>query len=152
MHLALSTRPSFNLINRLKMLFSRLACTVALLGAVAHAQRGGNNQGSNNNGANNQANNAAANNNNGGGDEATSTTLAADAIQSGSFSDGSVNGQSAAGQAKSATSKNNFINNCAGKTLTNGLQVQGGSCNGIRKLTSTPLDRRTIMLMACSNG
>jgi hypothetical protein len=27
----------------------------------------------------------------------------------------------------------NFINICAGQTLTNGLQVQGGSCNGIRK-------------------
>ncbi|KAG9237023.1 hypothetical protein BJ875DRAFT_370792 [Amylocarpus encephaloides] len=64
-------------------------------------------------------------------DDATSTTLAADAVQSGSFTDGSVNGDSAAGQAKSLTSQNNFINNCAGKTLTNGLQVQEGSCNGI---------------------
>jgi len=27
----------------------------------------------------------------------------------------------------------NFINFCNGKTLTNGLQVQGGSCNGIGK-------------------
>ena len=25
----------------------------------------------------------------------------------------------------------NFINNCVGKTLTNGLQVSGGSCNGV---------------------
>jgi hypothetical protein len=25
----------------------------------------------------------------------------------------------------------NFINFCAGKTLTNGLQIAGGSCNGI---------------------
>ena len=65
---------------------------------------------------------------------ATGTTLLANAIQSGSFVDGSVNGVSADGQAKSATSQNNFINGCAGKTLTNGLQVQGGSCNGIRKL------------------
>lgn len=31
----------------------------------------------------------------------------------------------------------NFINLCAGgqKTLTNGAQVKGGSCNGIRKHT-----------------
>ncbi|KAH8684282.1 hypothetical protein BGZ60DRAFT_426680 [Tricladium varicosporioides] len=62
---------------------------------------------------------------------ASATTLAANAIQSGSFVDGSVNGVSAAGQSKSQTSKNNFINNCAGKTLTNGLQVTAGSCNGI---------------------
>lgn len=64
---------------------------------------------------------------------ASATTLAANAIQSGSFVDGSVNGVSAAGQSKSQTSQNNFINNCAGKTLTNGLQVTAGSCNGISK-------------------
>lgn len=63
--------------------------------------------------------------------DATGTTLSANAIQSGSFTDGSVNGVSAAGQSKSATSQNNFINFCSGKTVTNGLQVQGGSCNGI---------------------
>jgi len=38
---------------------------------------------------------------------------------------------SEAGQALSATSNNNFINFCSGKTLTNGLQVTTGSCNGI---------------------
>ena len=27
----------------------------------------------------------------------------------------------------------NFINFCTGKTLTNGLQVKAGSCNGIRE-------------------
>lgn len=26
----------------------------------------------------------------------------------------------------------NFINFCSGKTLTNGLQIKTGSCNGIR--------------------
>ncbi|PWW80651.1 hypothetical protein C7212DRAFT_356069 [Tuber magnatum] len=36
-----------------------------------------------------------------------------------------------AGQADSATDDANFINFCTGKTLTNGLQVQAGSCNGI---------------------
>ena len=29
----------------------------------------------------------------------------------------------------------NFINFCTGQTLTNGLQVAGGSCNSIRTYT-----------------
>jgi len=63
---------------------------------------------------------------------ATGTTLLANAIQSGSFVDGSQEiGADEADQAKSLTSTNNFINNCAGKTLTNGLQITTGSCNGI---------------------
>lgn len=66
------------------------------------------------------------------GNDASSTTLSADAIQSGSFVDGSQQiGAAEVGQAKSLTSQNNFINNCAGKTLTNGLQITTGSCNGI---------------------
>jgi hypothetical protein len=70
----------------------------------------------------------------GGGGDATATTLAADAIQSGSFNDGSLEtGSDGATQALSLTSRNNFINHCAGKTLTNGLQFTTGSCNGIRK-------------------
>jgi hypothetical protein len=65
-------------------------------------------------------------------DDATATTLAANAIQSGSFNDGSDEiGANEAQQAKSQTSTNNFINNCARKTLTNGLQITTGSCNGI---------------------
>ena len=67
-------------------------------------------------------------------DDSSGTTLLANAIQSGSFNDGSDEiGSAEAGQAKSLTSQNNFINNCAGKTLTNGLQITTGSCNGIRK-------------------
>ncbi len=66
--------------------------------------------------------------------DATATTLAANAIQSGSFVDGSQEvGANELNQAKSLTSQNNFINNCAGKTLTNGLQITTGSCNGISK-------------------
>lgn len=62
----------------------------------------------------------------------TSTTLSADAIQKGSTVDGSKEvGAAEVGQALSLTSTNNFINNCAGKTLTNGLQITTGSCNGI---------------------
>lgn len=67
-----------------------------------------------------------------GSDSSTGTTLLANAIQSGSFVDGSTQiGADEVGQAKSLTSTNNFINNCAGKTLTNGLQITTGSCNGI---------------------
>lgn len=66
--------------------------------------------------------------------QADSTVLAPDAIQSGSFVDGSTSiGANEANQAKSLTSTNNFINNCVGKTLTNGFQNTQGSCNGIRK-------------------
>ncbi|KAK1993076.1 hypothetical protein LX36DRAFT_616523, partial [Colletotrichum falcatum] len=36
-----------------------------------------------------------------------------------------------AGQAAAATDKDNFINFCEGKTVTNGQQLAGGSCNGI---------------------
>jgi len=69
--------------------------------------------------------------------DATATTLAANAIQSGSFVDGSQEiGANELNQAKSLTSQNNFINNCAGKTLTNGLQITTGSCNGISKLST----------------
>jgi len=69
---------------------------------------------------------------------ADSTTLSPEAIQSGSFVDGSQQiGAAEVGQAKSLTSENNFINNCVGKTLTNGLQITTGSCNGISKYDST---------------
>ena len=72
--------------------------------------------------------------------DATATTLAANAIQSGSFNDGSDEiGNNEAQQAKSLTSTNNFINNCAGKTLTNGLQITTGSCNGISKFVDLAL-------------
>jgi hypothetical protein len=63
----------------------------------------------------------------------TSTTLSADAIQKGSFNNGQLETGADAGQASSLTSQNNFINNCVGKTLTNGLQITTGSCNGISK-------------------
>ncbi|KAI9641896.1 hypothetical protein NHQ30_009763 [Ciborinia camelliae] len=62
----------------------------------------------------------------------TSLTLAQDAIASGSFSDGLTEiGGNEAFEAASATSQNNFINFCEGETLTNGLQIVTGSCNGI---------------------
>jgi len=60
-------------------------------------------------------------------------TLDADAVQTGSFSTGLDSIGAEAGEAASQTSENNFINFCAGKTLTNGLQIVTGSCNGIGK-------------------
>lgn len=74
---------------------------------------------------------AAAQNNNNNNNAADSTTLSANAVQSGSFLDGSDGLGAETGQALSTTSKNNFINFCSGKTLTNGLQITDGSCNGI---------------------
>ncbi|TAQ86513.1 hypothetical protein B7494_g5164 [Chlorociboria aeruginascens] len=119
------------------MLFTKLTYAAALISTACSANIGSADieERANNGGANNGgANNGGANN--GGtattGDGATGTTLLADVIQSGSFVDGSQQvGSDEANQAKSATSQNNFINFCEGKTLTNGLQILQGSCNGI---------------------
>lgn len=108
------------------MQFKQIFVSAALVTLASAQAKGGNN---NANAGNANAGAAAA----AGGNGATGTTLLANAIQSGSATDGSVGGVSAAGQSKSATSTNNFINFCSGKTVTNGLQVQGGSCNGIGK-------------------
>jgi len=87
---------------------------------------GGNGGNNNQNGGNNNQNGGNNNQNGGGnqgGDPQTSLTLDPSVIQK-------INGTgSGAGQANSLVSSNNFINFCAGKTITNGLQVQGGSCN-----------------------
>ena len=37
-----------------------------------------------------------------------------------------------------ARDKANFVNFCSGETLTNGLQVKAGSCNGIGKSSTRP--------------
>lgn len=58
-------------------------------------------------------------------------TLDPDVIQVGSSTDGSGSLGANADQAPSLTSENNFINFCKGQTLTNGLQITEGSCNGI---------------------
>lgn len=62
-----------------------------------------------------------------------SQTLKANLIQKASTVSGLQAGKDNAGQAKSDTSDENFINICDGKTLTNGKQNEAGSCNGIRK-------------------
>lgn len=68
----------------------------------------------------------------------TSLTLAQNAIASGSFNDGLTEVGNEAFEAASATSQNNFINFCSGETLTNGLQIVTGSCNGIREYSPAP--------------
>lgn len=92
-----------------------------------NTQNGGNNTTTTNNqnGGNTTTTNAN-NNQNGGnnnGDPQTSLTLDPSVIQK---INGAGNG---VGVANSLVSSNNFINLCVGKTLTNGLQVQAGSCN-----------------------
>ncbi|KAK5206877.1 hypothetical protein LTR41_007410 [Exophiala xenobiotica] len=125
---------------------------VAALGFTSEvmAQKGGNkntnnaaNQGGNNaNAGNANAGNAnagtaanatataAASNNAGGnaGGNAADLALNPANVQTGSQQVGNL---SVAGTAASATDNANFINICTGKTLTNGKQVTGGSCNGI---------------------
>lgn len=107
----------------------KFAVVVALAASSAVAQNNNQNKGGQNN--NQNGGNAAANtgNNAANNNAADGLTLLANAVQKGSAQDGSAN--IAAGQAKSITSTNNFINFCSGKTLTDGLQVQGGSCNGV---------------------
>ena len=96
------------------MLFTQLACAAAL-SAVVYANP-------------EPAQASAAS-----GNDASGTALSANAIQTGSFNNGADETGAEAGEANSLTSQNNFINNCAGKTLTNGLQITTGSCNGISK-------------------
>jgi len=72
---------------------------------------------------------AAKSTSKGGGNQQTSTTLDPAVIAKGFEKDGQQ--VPAAGQVASLTSSNNFINFCATtkQTITNGLQVKGGSCN-----------------------
>jgi len=74
----------------------------------------------------------AGNGNTGGGNPQTSLTLDKSVINS-NFAKTGQEGATEAGQVASLTSTNNYINFCIGKTLTNGQQVKGGSCN------STPM-------------
>jgi transcription initiation factor TFIID subunit 15 len=112
-----------------------------LAAGVVNAQfgqggKGGNNGG--NNGQNNGQNNGG-NNGGGGGNLALNPAN----VQKASAVDG-LGGGAEAGQAASKTDQANFINFCQGKTLTNGLQVKQGSCNGIGKF----LYRITMLLYA----
>lgn len=108
------------------MLYTKLACVVAFTAGALANPAGGKNGGG-------KAAAAAAPATGTTGNGGTGLTLDAAAVQSGSFVDGSTSIGAEAGQAKSQTSQNNFINFCSGQTLTNGLQIVGGSCNGISK-------------------
>jgi hypothetical protein len=76
---------------------------------------------------------AAAQNNGGGSSSADGLSLLSSNVQKGSEVDGSDSIGAESGEALSQTSNDNFINFCSGKTLTNGLQILTGSCNGIRQ-------------------
>ncbi|KAF8461098.1 hypothetical protein BDZ91DRAFT_387607 [Kalaharituber pfeilii] len=91
-------------------------------------RQSGRNRFGNNDGGNNGGNNGRNNGGNNGGNAALQLNPAN--VQTGSQSNGQENGAND-GQSPSATDNANFINFCTGKTLTNGLQNRGGSCNGI---------------------
>ncbi|MCJ1307728.1 hypothetical protein MMC25_001376 [Agyrium rufum] len=76
-------------------------------------------------------NNAGNSGGNAGGNGANALALNPANLQTGSESNGIAASGAEAGQAPAATDAANFINFCTGKTITNGLQVKGGSCNGI---------------------
>ena len=69
--------------------------------------------------------------NGGNGANANALELNPDAVQTGSEANGLNASGAESGEAASATDPANFINFCAGQTLTNGLQQKQGSCNGI---------------------
>ncbi|RYP45131.1 hypothetical protein DL768_008489 [Monosporascus sp. mg162] len=85
---------------------------------------GGDNGGGDNNDGGDDNNDGGDNNNNGG-----NQCLDPSVIATGSAQDGQADAE--AGQSPSLTDDANFINFCQGKTITNGLQERGGSCNPI---------------------
>lgn len=97
-----------------------------------NAANTGNNGNTGNTGNNGNAANTGNNGNNGNNNAGGGATLDAANIQQGSTS----NGNPSDGQAASLTDEANFINFCSGKTITNGEQVTGGSCNGIGRCIS----------------
>ncbi|KAK4935071.1 hypothetical protein LTR10_023803 [Elasticomyces elasticus] len=134
------------------MALAALASTAMAKGGQGGAggNTGGNaNAGGNTNTGGNTAN-AGGNNNAGAAAAAANSTATSDATSSSSSSSSSSGGNdlvllsgnvqtgsqsagnlSEAGTSPSDTDNANFINFCSGKTLTNGLQVTAGSCNGI---------------------
>ncbi|KAF8424037.1 hypothetical protein EV426DRAFT_99238 [Tirmania nivea] len=95
-------------------------------GGNQRRQTGGNNG---QNGSGNKGKNGGKDGGNNGGN--ADLTLDPANVQTGSQANGQNNGQSAPGQSPSLTDNANFINFCTGKTLTNGQQNRGGSCNGV---------------------
>ncbi|KAL8988689.1 MAG: hypothetical protein Q9177_002274 [Variospora cf. flavescens] len=107
------------------MIFNKYLVALALSAGfcnIAFAQDDGGNE--------NQDNNNQGNGGNGGNNG--QAILEPENIQEASAATGQGNAEGVkAGQAESATDETNFINFCSGKTLTNGAQLDGGSCNGI---------------------
>ncbi|KAK1758593.1 hypothetical protein QBC47DRAFT_145810 [Echria macrotheca] len=118
-------------------------------------QQGKNNQGNQGQQAGNQGNQGGnqGNNNNNNNNAASVTCLAPNAIQTGSQSTGQSGAVAADGQVESKTDPANFINTCAGLTLTNGLQNRDGSCNGIPmgKIPSVDNMVSTVILFPKNN-
>ncbi|KAH9814710.1 hypothetical protein DFH28DRAFT_894283 [Melampsora americana] len=135
-------------------LFALFAWTVAAQNQNDNLQSntfnigGGNDNNNNNNGQNNHngkqfknevslANNNNNNNNNQGGnqnsgknsDPKTSLCLDPSVIQDNSKSNGITDQSNPDHFAPSLTSTNNFINFCVGQTITDGKQIEQGSCN-----------------------
>ena len=124
-----------------------VATALAQNNTAGQGQNQGKGQNNNNNNGNKNANANGQNKNGNGGQasasqqQAAALTLNANAVQTGSFFDGSASFGADAGQALSLTDQANFINYCSGKTLTNGLQITTGSCNGIGKSRQAVQDR-----------
>ncbi|KAH7413370.1 hypothetical protein BKA64DRAFT_719281 [Cadophora sp. MPI-SDFR-AT-0126] len=80
--------------------------------------------------------------------KASQTCLAANALQTASGKTGQEAGTDGIkpGQAPSATDNANFINFCSGQTITNGLQLTAGSCNGI-PMGKIPASKNMITAM-----
>jgi hypothetical protein len=116
----------------------QLAVLFTAASAIPATQNNGNTKNKNNKGTGTgtstgtttSANNAQATSSASANTNSNDLTLLAANVQDASESTGQA-GATEAGQANSATDNANFINFCTGKTLTNGAQVTGGSCNGI---------------------
>ncbi|KAF4921098.1 hypothetical protein CGCVW01_v006289 [Colletotrichum viniferum] len=79
---------------------------------------------------------------------ASNSCLKSNLIQSASALTGQEKGTDGikAGQAKSSTDKDNFINFCEGQQITNGKQITAGSCNGI-PMGKLPAQKNMISAM-----
>ncbi|RYO74239.1 hypothetical protein DL764_010921 [Monosporascus ibericus] len=90
---------------------------------------GGNNGGNNNNNGGDDNNNNNGGDNNNGGNNGGNLCIDPSVLATGSAQDGQADAD--AGQSASLTDDANFISFCQGKTITNGIQERGGSCNPI---------------------
>jgi len=113
-----------------KILLTAILSATLLDGALARGggQGGGNNNNNNKNNGGSTGSGSSSSSSSGGGSD---LCLNPANVQTGSDQNGLAANGSEAGEVASATDPANFINFCTGKTLTNGTQVRGGSCNGV---------------------